>query len=148
MEIDDQVEEKVRDTLHWAVKRQDRDFDAALARFSTRAERSAALELLVAISRFVTYDLCAGTPSPGQVAALAAEIAVAESWSGLSSDEVGSYLDLVTRGDLAQDQLTGEAFVVLSFVVSASLLAMRPKQEGEWWFDYLDRVESALEAAG
>ena len=33
--------------------------------------------------------------------------------------------------------------VVLAFVVAASLLSSRPKNEGEWWFNYLDKVEAA-----
>ncbi|KXK63275.1 hypothetical protein AWW66_04025 [Micromonospora rosaria] len=148
MKVDDQTEEKVRNALHWAVKRREHEFDASLATFSTRSERSTALELLIAVSRFVTSDICAGVPSSAQVTALAAEISATESWSTVSTDEITAFLTLAARDDPAVDGLSAETFVVTAFVVTASLLAMRPKQEGQWWFDYLDQVESALEATG
>ena len=35
------------------------------------------------------------------------------------------------------------------FVVAANLLATASQpDEGEWWFNYLDKVEAAIEAAG
>ncbi|MEV4386923.1 hypothetical protein AB0J68_14590 [Micromonospora sp. NPDC049580] len=148
MKIDDRVEQLVRDTLHWAVKRRPVEFDEALKAFSDESTRQQAMELLVAVSAFVTADICGGRPSSGQLQELASEVAEAEAWSSASSAEVEAFLAAILTGRSLPDVLPAASAVVLAFVVAASLLSMRPKGEGEWWFNYLDKVEAAIEAAG
>ncbi|SCF01529.1 hypothetical protein [Micromonospora chokoriensis] len=148
MKIDERVEQLVRDALHWAVKRQPGEFDEALKTFSDEPTRRSAMELLFAISAFVSADICAGRPSPQQVQQLAAEVAEVEAWSSVTSGEVEAFLDAVLTGRPLSGVLPAGSAVVLAFVVAASLLSLRPKDEGEWWFNYLDKVEAAIEAAG
>ncbi|MCG5471012.1 hypothetical protein LADH09A_004985 [Micromonospora sp. LAH09] len=148
MKIDERVEQLVRDGLHWAVKRQPGEFDEALKTFSDESTRQSAMELLVAISAFVSTDICGGKPSPEQIEELATEVAEAESWSSATSPEIEAFLGAALTGRPLSGVLPAGSAVILAFVVAASLLAARPKPEGEWWFNYLDKVEAAIEAAG
>ncbi|MGC4854622.1 hypothetical protein ACLQ24_14805 [Micromonospora sp. DT4] len=147
MRIDAHVEEKVRDTLHWAVKQEPAEFDSALAKFTDDAARLASLELLAQICRYVSAQAFGHVPSHQELDALAAEVATNEQWAALSASEVATFLKAVVHGQPPAGQLTTSGYVVMSFVVAASLLSSQPKTEGEWWFDYLDRVEAALEAS-
>ncbi|WFE52720.1 hypothetical protein [Micromonospora sp. WMMD1155] len=148
MKIDERVEQLVRDALHWAVKRQPGKFDEALKTFSDEPTRRSAMELLISISAFVSADICAGKPSLPQIRELAAEVAEAEAWTSVTAGEVEAFLSAVLTGRPLSGVLPAGSAVVLAFVVAASLLSLRPKDEGEWWFDYLDKVEAAIEAAG
>ncbi|MER7590007.1 hypothetical protein ABTW72_20970 [Micromonospora sp. NPDC127501] len=148
MKIDERVEQLVRDTLHWAVKRQPIEFDRALTAFSDATMRQSALELLAAIAAFVSADICQGKPTPEQIQQLSEEVAEAEAWSSTTSPEVEAFLNAVVTGRPMSGVLPAGSAVVLAFVVAASLLSFRPKGEGEWWFNYLDKVEAAIEAAG
>ncbi|TNH23691.1 hypothetical protein FHG89_26570 [Micromonospora orduensis] len=147
MKIDERVEQLVRDTLHWAVKRQPVEFDEALKGFSDVSTRRSAMELLVAISAFVAVDMCGGKPSPRQIQELATEVAEAESWSSATAQEVEAFLNTILAGRPLSGVLPAGSAVILAFVVAASLLSSGPKSEGEWWFNYLDKVEAAIEAA-
>ncbi|MEU3456101.1 hypothetical protein ABZ671_21265 [Micromonospora sp. NPDC006766] len=148
MKIDDQVEQPVRDALHWIVKEQEDEFNAALQAFPDDASRQAALELLVTIARYVIIEAYSGPPSVDEVRELAGVIVEAESWLPLSHSEVERYLQAVLAGTPLIEHLEPETAVVLAFAVAGCLLASRPQPSGEWWFNYLDKVEAAIEAAG
>jgi hypothetical protein len=147
MKIDDGVELRVRETLHWVVKQNAAEFQNALTAFPDPATRVAALELLGAVAGFVLADMHGGKPSPNDVDAVAAEIAEEESWASVTSNEAAAYLNGVFTGQPLVDVLPPDRVVVLAFVIAAYLLSARPKEEGEWWFNYLDKVESAIESA-
>ncbi|MCG5434621.1 hypothetical protein [Micromonospora foliorum] len=148
MKIDDRTEQRVRDTLHWVVKRDLNKFDAALKSFPDEAAQKAALALVVAVSGFVLIDLHGARPTPQQVDVLAEEIGRMETWASVSADEAASFMNAVVTGRPLTERFTPGDVVVLAFVVAGSLLAARPMPEGEWWFNYLDKVEAAIEAAG
>jgi hypothetical protein len=147
MKIDDEVEKKVRDTLHWAVKQKPDELNAALQGFADESVRLAALELLAQISMYAATDAFNGKPTLDQIRALAVEVAEAEAWASLSADQVSAFLAAVIHGQPGGMHLTADEYVALSFVVAASLLSSQPKPEGQWWFDYLDKVEAAIESA-
>ncbi|SCL18739.1 hypothetical protein GA0074692_0464 [Micromonospora pallida] len=147
MKIDDRVEQLVRDTLHWAVKRKPDEFGDALRAFPNEATRRSALELLVAICGYTAVDVFGQRPSEDQIRALAADIAEDEGWASVTTAEVAAYIDAVLGGSRKLDALPSERLVPVSFVVAANLLSSKPKAPGEWWFNYLDKVEAAIEAA-
>jgi hypothetical protein len=146
MRIDDDIESLVREALDAAVKRDANRFDAAMKAFTTDPIRRAALELAVAITAFVLLDLYGGAPTDDQIRPLADKIAELETWSSLTSDEVRRFLTAVLSGQKL-DSVVPATAVILTFVVPASLLASKPLDDGDWWFNYLDRVEAAIEAA-
>ncbi|MEU5939779.1 hypothetical protein ABZ807_11380 [Micromonospora sp. NPDC047548] len=147
MKIDDRVEQLVRDALHWAVKSDADRFDEALRAFPDEGTRRGALELLIAICGFATIDVFGDRPSEPQIRALAGEVAEMESWSSVTAGEVAAFVAAVLAGQRLIDSLPAESVVVLAFVVAAHLLSAKPKAEGEWWFNYLDKVEAAIEVA-
>ncbi|MET8199317.1 hypothetical protein [Micromonospora taraxaci] len=148
MKIDDGTEQRVRDTLHWVVRRDLGKFDAALRSFPDQAAQEAALTLLVAVSGFVLIDLHGAKPTPQQIDVLAEEIGRMEGWASITAGEAALFMNAVVEGSPLTKRLTPESVVVLAFVVAGSLLSARPMPEGEWWFNYLDKVEAAIEAAG
>lgn len=146
MRIDDQLEPLVREVLDAAVKRDGDRLDAALDAFTDQSQQRMGLELLVAIARYVLLDLYQGQrPGDEQVHELADQIAEMESWSTLPADEIRSFL-LLLLGDTSET-VDPDAAVLLPFVVTATLLSSRRRPEGQHWFNYLDQVEAALEAA-
>ncbi|MDT0531784.1 hypothetical protein RM555_22595 [Micromonospora sp. DSM 115977] len=148
MRIDDGVEQRLRAVLHHVVKQQSEEFDIALRAFPDDRSRRDALELLVAITYYALIDAYGRRPSPEEVHEVAASVAESERWVPLSHSEVERYLNQVLGGQPLTDVLEPEAAVLLAFVVTGSLLSSRPQGEGEWWFNYLDKVEAAIEAAG
>ncbi|MFF5172160.1 hypothetical protein ACFY3U_05950 [Micromonospora sp. NPDC000089] len=147
MKIDDRVEQLVRDALHPAVKNDPAAFEVALRAFPDEQARRAAVELLVAVCGFALVDLFDGRPSDSQVQSLATEIAEMESWATVTSAETAGFLAAVVAGRPLPGTLPASSVVVLAFVVTAHLLSAKPKTDGEWWFNYLDKVEAAIEAA-
>lgn len=148
MKIDEGTEQRVRDTLHWVVKRDLEKFDAALKSFPDESAQEAALALVVAVSGFVLIDIHGARPTPQQVDVLAEEIGRMEAWASVTSDDAALFMNAVVAGGSLTERLTPEDVVVLAFVVAGSLLSARPMPEGQWWFNYLDKVEAAIEAAG
>jgi hypothetical protein len=146
MKIDDRIEPLVREGLQAAVKQDDDRFDRAIKAFPDASSRHAAVELLILICQYVTFDLHGGQrPTDEQIRILAEQVAQAEAWVGLTADEVATFLRLI-MGEPASE-IEPHTGVVMVFVVTASLLAGKPRPEGKYWFNYLDLVEAALEAS-
>ncbi|WP_147252435.1 hypothetical protein [Micromonospora endolithica] len=149
MKIDDGVEPLVRSALDAAVNRDAGRFEDALAAFSDRAQLQAGVELAAAVAAFVLFEIHDGVPSAADAEALAQDIADQESWIGLRQGETASFLAALTERRPLSAALGREGAVVLPFIVAANLLATSASPEsGEWWFNYLDKVEAAIEAAG
>ncbi|QOC91132.1 hypothetical protein [Micromonospora craniellae] len=148
MKIDDEVENRVRTTLHHVVKQQLGDFTDSVASYPDDRSRRQALELLVAVTHFVVLDAYGGLPTDDEVRDLAETVTDAESWLPVSVDEVEGYLRAVLVGRPLAEVLSPTTAVVLAFAVTGSLLSSRCQPDGEWWFNYLDKVEAAIEAAG
>lgn len=145
MKIDSRIERLVRDALHGAVKQDIDILDTALKAFPDQAARAEAARILVAVCAHVVVDLYRGErPTDDQLKALAARVGTSEAWSSLTEEEILSFLRFV-MGDTAQ-QLDPDATVMMIFVVTGSLLSAAPRPEGQFWFNYLDRVEAAIEA--
>jgi hypothetical protein len=146
MKIDSKVEPLVREALDAAVKQDIDRLDAALDAFADDTKRRDGLALLFAISRLVLHDLNEGkNPTDEQVSDLADWIAEEEAWAGLPADEIRNFL-LWLLGDDSKT-VNQDMYIVLVFVVTATLLSSRRQPDGQWWFDYLDQIEAALEAA-
>ncbi|MDG4805244.1 hypothetical protein O7634_00535 [Micromonospora sp. WMMD1120] len=100
------------------------------------------------MSGFILIDLHGARPTPQQVNALAEEISRMEAWAAVSVGEAASFMNAVVAGQPLTERFTPPNAVVLAFVVAGSLLSAKPMPEGQWWFNYLDKVEAAIEAAG
>jgi hypothetical protein len=148
MEIDDQVERHVRRILGTVVKRDEDAFDSSMRELADSSYRSKALELAVAVCAFVLHDTYAGRPSDEEARQASQTIAEMEQWSTLTPEEVRSFLNAVLDGKALDTFLDRDTSVISTFIITGSLLAASPRiGEDEWWFNYLDRVEAAIEAA-
>ncbi|MFI9640040.1 hypothetical protein ACIG87_08225 [Micromonospora sp. NPDC051925] len=149
MKIDERIEPLVRAVLDAAVQRDAARFDEAITRLSGPVELQEGVQLAVTICAFVVFDVHSGAPTSVQIQEIAGDIERQESWIGPSSAEVASFLDALVQRRSIADVLSQEAVIVLPFVIAANLLTTASQQEqGEWWFNYLDKVEAAIEAAG
>lgn len=147
MRIDERVEALVRATLDAAVNRDVGRFESALAGFIDEETARAGLELALAVSAFVISEVEGGRPAPERLAELAEEISHQEAWLGLTERDVAAYLTALTAGTPLADALPAEGIVVIPYAVAANLLAASSQpDQGEWWFNYLDKVEAAIEA--
>jgi hypothetical protein len=147
MIVDDRVEPLVRRILGTVVKRNDDGFEAALRVLSDEDTRRKALELAVAICAFALLDAYGELPTSDDVELLAQQVAEMEEWSSLQPGEISAFLMAILEHRPLTDVLDPETAFFAAFIVTGSLLAASPRiGEGEWWFNYLDRVEAIIEA--
>ena len=145
MKISDLVEPLVREALAAAVKRDWERFLRALEAFPDEQTGADALALATAISAYVLQDQYGRKPTDEEIGRIAAKMDEKESWSGLNEPEFRSGLRAVLGDDSGDGQrLEPQARIALPFVMAAYLLASSAKPP-EWWFNYLDRVEAALD---
>lgn len=149
MRIDDHVEGLARSALDAAVHKDPTRFQRALGAFRDENTAVSAVELVLAVIASVLFEVHDGLPSREQVRDLAGDIAQQESWVELRSSDVESLLVGVTFGEQERLSSLADNASLVAFVVAANLLATASQpDEGEWWFNYLDKVEAAIEAAG
>lgn len=146
MRIDDEVEGIVRDALDAAVKRNPTKLNNALRCFPNDAAVQSGVELALAVASFVMIDVHAGRPTGAQIRAVADKAAEMENWAVASPDEVFDLLNNVLSGTPFPASAPPEDVIILTFVVTANLLASF-RTEDERWFAYLDRAEAAIERA-
>lgn len=148
MNIDERVEPLVRAALDAAVHRDQARFETALGAFEDDSAARKGIELVLAVIATVLVDLYDGTPSASQLDELAADISRQEAWLEPTPSEVRSLLVSVAGGRPLAEVLPPEQTVILAYLTAANLLASGSEpDQGEWWFNYLDKVEAALEAA-
>jgi hypothetical protein len=148
VKIDDRVEALVRAALDAAVHRDVPRFDDALQALQSEATLEPAIELVLSIAAFVLFETHGGNPTAEQITALAGEISRQEDWAAPAAQDIEVLLTVVNTGDPAGLASLSSDAAVIAFLVAANLLttASRP-DDGEWWFNYLDKVEAAIEAA-
>ncbi|MBG6106338.1 phosphoenolpyruvate-protein kinase (PTS system EI component) [Micromonospora vinacea] len=149
MKINEQVEAQVRAVLDAAVHRDSDRFDSALDALSVSQETlTKAVELTLAVNAAVLFEVHDGLPSTHEINEISRNIGQQERWAEVSAQDVHAVLSAVTTGKLPRLANTASGVSVV-FVVAANLLATASQpDEGEWWFNYLDKVEAAIEAAG
>lgn len=88
-------------------------------------------------------------PTDAELRDLASMLASIQEEYTLTADEVHDYLAKAVFGGRAlTDALAEGAEVTLPFVVAGNLLGANARvEEGQQWWDYLEAIERALEAA-
>lgn len=148
MKFDDRIESTVRDLFNAVVKSKEGDFEAALRELPDEASRHKALELAVAVCGFVVIDTYDRRPTADETREIAQGVVEAGSWMPLSEQEVATFLTAALNGRPLVEAVGAENAFFLAFIITGILLVASPKVgEGEFWFNYLDRVEAAIEAA-
>lgn len=147
MKVDDQVEPLVRAVLDAAVNRDGARFEAALQAFPDDDTARKGIELTLAVIGTVLADIYDGKPSPDQLDELAADIAQQEAWLEPRVAEIKIFITTALDGKRLADVLPPESVVILAYLVAANLLASSSDPDkGEWWFNYLDKIEAVIEA--
>ncbi|MET8153298.1 hypothetical protein ACIBSW_19310 [Actinoplanes sp. NPDC049668] len=147
MKIDDRIESTVRDLLNAVVKSKENDFEVTLRELPDSASREKALELAVAVCVFVVIDTYDRRPMPDEIREIAQDVVEAGSWMSLTEQEVAQFLTAALDGKPLAQVLDAHSAFFLAFIITGILLVASPKVgEGELWFNYLDRVEAAIEA--
>ncbi|MFK3981839.1 hypothetical protein ACI2K4_15870 [Micromonospora sp. NPDC050397] len=146
MRVEKRIEPLVRNAIHAAVVRDFALLEDRLQKFPDDKAVRAAVELTLALVYFLMVDIHAGRPSETEVAGVATEIARTEVWARSSRDEVTEFLVRLMNREQLAPAVPGENVIILAFVVAANLLSSCRRDDEEWW-DYLDRVEAAIEAA-
>nr|MDT0659334.1 hypothetical protein [Micromonospora sp. DSM 115978] len=146
MRIDDRVERLLRATMDAAVHRDTPRFEKALRKFRDAESVRQAVDLALAISAFVLFQVFNGKPSATQISELAARMSRQEKWMGLTAADVESLLGGMLDGEPPRAPLVADTIMVPAILVATNLVASasKPKQ-GEWWFNYLDKIETAIE---
>ncbi|MEU8214209.1 hypothetical protein AB0C47_00385 [Micromonospora taraxaci] len=147
MKINSSVEAAMRTTIHAAVQRDFAKLDDRLRTLKDDDTAAATVELALALVGFLMVDIHQGRPSDDQISAVAEEVAEAESWAQPTSREVADFLMRLMRGEPFTAAVPSENVIILAFVVAANLLSSCRRDDEKWW-DYLDRVEALMEAAG
>ncbi|MFI6822566.1 hypothetical protein ACIBJE_16670 [Micromonospora sp. NPDC050187] len=145
MKVDSNAEAVMRTAIHAAVKRDFTELDKRLSGFEGDAAVQATLELTLTVIGFLMIDIHGARPTEAQVSAVARQVADAESWASPTSEEVEAFLGRLMQGEPLAPAVPVENILVLSFVVAANLLSSCRRDDEKWW-DYLDRVEDAIEA--
>jgi hypothetical protein len=146
MRIDDQVEPLVREALTAVVKSDPDRLRQAFAAFPDGSAMTSGARLATAVALFVLNDVYGRRPTPAEVRSVADKLVELEDWTDISSDEVTTFLTAAYGGTRADRILPADRIAPLAYVIAGNLLSSCCK-EGEFWFNYLDRAESGLEAS-
>ncbi|MCG5458905.1 hypothetical protein PSH03_004668 [Micromonospora sp. PSH03] len=146
MKINSSTEAAMRAMIHAAVQRDFPKLDERLRTLNDDNTAAATVELALALVGFLMVDIHKGRPSDDQISAVAEEVAEAESWAQPTRREVADFLMRLMRGEPFATAVPTENAIILAFVVAANLLSSCRRDDEKWW-DYLDRMEAAMEAA-
>lgn len=145
VEIDVQVEPFVREALTAVVKSDAQRLERALGAFPDDEAMTKGARLATAVSLYVLNDVHGGQPNGGELRAVADKLVEMEGWTDINSDEVMTFLAAAYSGRPGTAVLPVDRIAPLAYVIAGNLLSSCCK-EGEFWFNYLDRAEAALEA--
>ncbi|SDT61000.1 hypothetical protein [Actinoplanes derwentensis] len=146
MKIDERVEALTRSAIDAAVKRNFGKLEAALQAFPDDDAARGSVELALAVTSFVLYEVYAGKPTPEQTRVVAVDLVEMEKWAEPTVDEVDGFLSRLLNGQAFAPTIPAQDVIVLAFIVTAHLLSSFRKGDEHWW-DFLDLAETAIEAA-
>jgi hypothetical protein len=148
MRIDPKVEEPTRDLLGHAIRGEFDEFASLIEAIGEQRFLEAG-SLCLRIAGYVAIDVCAWQwPTEADLREIARRMAAMDAKFELDESDVYAYL---ARAVLAFEPLLdvfpdkGKAATVPFFTTATLLVAYRP--DGEHWWEYLDVIEQALEAA-
>lgn len=146
MRIDDQVEQIMREALTAVVKEDPERLQRAFASFSSNDDLAQGTRIALAVSVYVLNEAYGRAPTPAEIQSVATKAATMEKWTDISANEMASLLTAAYAGSRVDEVLTADRIAPVAFVVAANLLSSCCRKD-EYWFDYLDRAEAAIEAA-
>jgi hypothetical protein len=146
MKIDARVETIVRKALTGVIQRDNDKFASAIASFPDDDAVAEGIRLAVALALFVLLDQYGRTPTDTEIRAVSEKVVEMEDWTDVTTDEVFDVI-VAAFNHVAADQVLPMQRVIIVPYVTAGNLVSSCHKEGEEWWDYLDRVETAIEAS-
>lgn len=146
MKIDARVEAIVRKALTGVVQRDNDKFASAIASFPDENAVAEGIRLAVALALFVLLDQYGRTPTDVEIRAVSEKVVEMEDWTDVTTDEVVAVIAAAFNHVAADQVLPMQRVVIVSYIVAGNLVSSCHKKGEEWW-DYLDRIEAAIEAA-
>jgi hypothetical protein len=144
--IGDGVERLVREALAAVVGKDSERLQRAIAAFPDNESMTKGIRLATAVALYTLQDLHEGQqPTDDELAEVAGDIAKAETWTDVSSEEIVKYLTAAYHKTRVNQVLPMERVIIVAWVVAANLVSSYHGDHEEWW-DYLDRAESVIEA--
>lgn len=147
MQIEPMVEQLTRRLFGHALRAEHDDFQRRLADADGETV-SQAIRLAATIAAYVAIDACGGArPTEEELRTIASNLAEADEHYSLTADEVHAYLTKgVFGGQAVHELLAPEDAVRLPFIIGVYLVSDYHDDDQAWW-DYLDTIEAAIEAA-
>lgn len=148
--INPKVERVLREAMDNVPREEVDQIPAPLAALDER-ERAEALGLAIIITCYVAVDVCGSQwPVRKSVRRIAEDLATTGATAErlhLDADEIHAYLSRTVFGpERLEDVIPDEPrFSILPIIVAQRSLSVYSKEMGIW--DYLDRIESAIEIA-
>lgn len=147
MQINSGVEELTRKLFGYAIRAELDDLQTQL-RALDQATMTEALRLAVMVAGAVVLDVTEGKrPSDADLRKMASTAASVEKRYALDEDKVYTYLARSVFGDVPLEEALGATDVAsVPFLVTGNLLGSYT-HEGQKWWEFLDQIEAAIEAA-
>jgi hypothetical protein len=146
MEIDGQIEPLVREALTAVVKEDSERLAQALAAFSDDDAALNGAQTAMAVTVHVLHDQAGRPPTEEEIRTVAQDVASAEAWTDVTTEEVATFLLAALRGTRVENDLPLERVLILAYVTAGYLISAYRQDDENWW-DYLDRAEAAIESA-
>lgn len=145
MKISRQVEPLVREAFAAVITKERDRLQQALDAFPDDEAMTDGVRLASAIALFVVQDKYGRNPAEEQLREAADDVSTVDDWTDISSDEVVTFFTAAINRERADAVLPPERVVLLAYVAGGYLLSFH-HEDGEEWWDYLDRAEAAVEA--
>ncbi|MET8309741.1 hypothetical protein [Micromonospora sp. NPDC005173] len=147
MRVDERVEEAVREAYRAVIAKDGDRLASALAGLNEH-EAQRAVRYAVFVVGFIVNDVFRNGATEAELSGLADKIIASESsWIELGPrEDLASLLSAAAGGDVTATSTARADVVGNTFVVGGFLLTSFRLDDQRWW-DYLDEIWAAMEAA-
>jgi len=147
MVVDPKVEKPTRKMIGYVIRQEYDDLENEIRRIGNDTLLSA-MELCIVVAGYIAIDSVSHWPIDAEVRGIAQHTAASARGFELSQDDVCAFLSRVALNGEPMPEVipSAEVGILLPLqVASTLLLAFLP--QGKHWWEYLDVIENALDAA-
>lgn len=148
MPISNKIDETFREIMQYAIRNEVEELQRMFAEAGEKATGQI-FSLAVQASAYITIDVSEGWPDDGDLKEVAKITARSRAKAPVAYDEVYTYLSRVVFGRKKLEVVFPDpekAAMVPLFTLANQVIAFNPPQ-GEGWNEWLDVIETGIEAA-